>query len=425
MLPEGLLGGRVAVQLFVPVAFALFFRLRLELSQVKPTKSPSLGSGKTRKPQVAIDPRILEAIKDELDEAPKYILEVGSGLGDRSRYLAEMLGSTVVALEIDASLSSLGAQATRKAKLEDAVWHVRTDDQLSVDPQDMIEGQLYNVVIISAQFARRKGVLAWAAIALEEGGVMIVEGDLGIYGFMKFDLGMEFVRVCRGGTLESVECVRRLKQNLIAENETSVKISEPAPYLLLCGRRNDSQAPLQVRTRTMSAITFAPPQVRTRRLSSVESIKKVNLPRQIDSQGLRTRVGCICMVKSPRTGGLDISRIVVVSSSKRPGEWIVPAGHIEKGEKAKAAAEREAFEEAGVKGSIVSFLTRETDKLKGSTTDFFLMAVEELDDDFPEADHRRVFLLHIDDVLRSVFSEPVRKALFKARELLRASGAYD
>lgn len=42
-------------------------------------------------------------------------------------------------------------------------------------------------------------------------------------------------------------------------------------------------------------------------------------------------------------------------TSKRAGlsKWVIPGGGVEPGERAADAAEREVFEEAGVKGSIV------------------------------------------------------------------------
>lgn len=42
--------------------------------------------------------------------------------------------------------------------------------------------------------------------------------------------------------------------------------------------------------------------------------------------------------------------ILLVRAKKTPGDWIFPKGHIEAGETAEAAAERELAEEAGVRG---------------------------------------------------------------------------
>jgi 8-oxo-dGTP pyrophosphatase MutT (NUDIX family) len=42
--------------------------------------------------------------------------------------------------------------------------------------------------------------------------------------------------------------------------------------------------------------------------------------------------------------------ILLVRAKKTPGDWIFPKGHIEAGETAEVAAERELAEEAGVRG---------------------------------------------------------------------------
>lgn len=46
-------------------------------------------------------------------------------------------------------------------------------------------------------------------------------------------------------------------------------------------------------------------------------------------------------------------QVLLVSSSKDPEMFVVPGGGIEPTEDTLVAAEREAFEEAGVKGTIV------------------------------------------------------------------------
>lgn len=407
----------LATQIFVSAALLWWLKVKhYKQDAHKSKKAADLLDIRTH--LSSVDHRVVETIREELEEAPKFILEVGSAYGDRARHLSKVFGATVVALESDAKISTLASKATQTAKMQDNVWHIRIDEQFSIDPQDVIEGEQYDVVLISASFARRKGILAWAAIALREGGIMLVEGDLNVYRFMKSELDLQFVKVCRGGTLGSLDCIRNQVHQLIIKNESSKHIVEPPPYLLLCGSKVDSMAPLRIRPRTMSAITFAPPQHIPRRHSSVASIDKPSIPRLLNGKGQEIRVGAICMTQSKQSKGLDPTRVVAVSSSKRPGEWIVPSGHVEKGEKHQAAVEREAFEEAGVKGKIVSFLCQEVDERKNTVTDFYLLAVEEIDDDFPEAETRRVCLLHIDDLLRSIFSPAVRNALLKAKDLL-------
>jgi ADP-ribose pyrophosphatase YjhB (NUDIX family) len=49
-------------------------------------------------------------------------------------------------------------------------------------------------------------------------------------------------------------------------------------------------------------------------------------------------------------------RIMLVRARKTPADWIFPKGHIEEGETAEYAAERELAEEAGVRGESVGLV---------------------------------------------------------------------
>ncbi len=46
-------------------------------------------------------------------------------------------------------------------------------------------------------------------------------------------------------------------------------------------------------------------------------------------------------------------RILLVTARRNPSNWIFPKGHVESGETLKAAAVREAREEAGIEGKVV------------------------------------------------------------------------
>ena len=45
---------------------------------------------------------------------------------------------------------------------------------------------------------------------------------------------------------------------------------------------------------------------------------------------------------------------LLVEAQRSPGVWVLPKGHIERGESAEAAAVREVQEEAGVRATIVA-----------------------------------------------------------------------
>ena len=51
--------------------------------------------------------------------------------------------------------------------------------------------------------------------------------------------------------------------------------------------------------------------------------------------------------------GKSEPRILLVTARRNPDNWIFPKGHVESGETLKAAALREAREEAGVEGKVV------------------------------------------------------------------------
>ncbi len=51
--------------------------------------------------------------------------------------------------------------------------------------------------------------------------------------------------------------------------------------------------------------------------------------------------------------GKSEPRILLVTARRNPNNWIFPKGHVESGETLKAAAVREAREEAGIEGKVV------------------------------------------------------------------------
>lgn len=92
----------------------------------------------------------------------------------------------------------------------------------------------------------------------------------------------------------------------------------------------------------------------------------------------------------------DDSVWVMMVTSQTRKRWIFPNGNIESGETGVQAAAREAFEEAGVKGSIDKKHTIDAtigksapDGIEEVAVEFFAMEVLKQADKWPEKDERK------------------------------------
>ncbi|ETW83126.1 hypothetical protein HETIRDRAFT_417121 [Heterobasidion irregulare TC 32-1] len=95
------------------------------------------------------------------------------------------------------------------------------------------------------------------------------------------------------------------------------------------------------------------------------------------------RVVC-CAIPIARAAG----KVLVVTSRKRPDNWVLPKGGWEPTDGVlEAAALREALEEAGVRGSITRFVT--TIPTASSTYHFYELDVAALDQDWLESGERQ------------------------------------
>jgi len=95
------------------------------------------------------------------------------------------------------------------------------------------------------------------------------------------------------------------------------------------------------------------------------------------------RVVC-CAIPIARAAG----KVLVITSRKRPNYWVLPKGGWESTDVAlEAAASREAWEEAGVRGTITRFVT--TIPTAASTYHFYELDVASLDADWLESKERR------------------------------------
>lgn len=95
------------------------------------------------------------------------------------------------------------------------------------------------------------------------------------------------------------------------------------------------------------------------------------------------RVVC-CAIPISRQAG----KILVITSRKRPNNWVLPKGGWEPSDVVlEAAASREALEEAGVRGKITRFVT--TIPSPASTYHFYELDVSALDQTWMECRERR------------------------------------
>ncbi|KAI0635771.1 NUDIX hydrolase domain-like protein [Trametes polyzona] len=95
------------------------------------------------------------------------------------------------------------------------------------------------------------------------------------------------------------------------------------------------------------------------------------------------RVVC-CAIPIARAAG----KVLVITSRKRPNNWVLPKGGWEPTDGVlEAAASREALEEAGVRGTITRFVT--TIPSASSTYHFYELDVADLDHEWLESKERR------------------------------------
>ena len=103
-------------------------------------------------------------------------------------------------------------------------------------------------------------------------------------------------------------------------------------------------------------------------------------------------------------------------SNKR---WIVPKGIIEDWQSPEEAAAEEAYEEAGVRGTIIGGAVGSYEYPKWGGTcriDVFLLRVENELADWPEADFRRRRWVGVDEAMELVDNGDLRRLILMASE---------
>jgi 8-oxo-dGTP pyrophosphatase MutT (NUDIX family) len=134
-----------------------------------------------------------------------------------------------------------------------------------------------------------------------------------------------------------------------------------------------------------------------------------------------------------RAGGIvahrenGIVKYLLVTSLSNPDRWIIPAGHVEEGEKSETAALREVAEEAGVKAEIIHdlgsfeyFWDRGGWKQQIVTKIYLMRFLEALAGESPEG--RRLEFYRFEEIMKLNIWEETRRFFEKAdraaRELL-------
>ncbi|EWC47578.1 hypothetical protein DRE_03198 [Drechslerella stenobrocha 248] len=103
-----------------------------------------------------------------------------------------------------------------------------------------------------------------------------------------------------------------------------------------------------------------------------------------DTDGSRLVAGIVPLSK-------DKSKVLIIESTRKPGCWVLPKGGWETDEeKAETAAQREAWEEAGITGKVTKQLGQIRDnRSTNAMYIFFEMSVEEELSEWPEMKKRK------------------------------------
>jgi len=108
------------------------------------------------------------------------------------------------------------------------------------------------------------------------------------------------------------------------------------------------------------------------------------------------RVVC-CAIPIARAAG----KVLLITSRKRPNYWVLPKGGWESTDVAlEAAASREAWEEAGVRGTITRFVT--TIPSAASTYHFYELEVTKIDTEWLECNQRQREWVDYGEALRRI-----------------------
>ncbi|XP_031567829.1 diphosphoinositol polyphosphate phosphohydrolase 1-like [Actinia tenebrosa] len=136
-----------------------------------------------------------------------------------------------------------------------------------------------------------------------------------------------------------------------------------------------------------------------------------NSVRTYDEEGYVQRAGCLCFKTE------EEQEVLLVSSSRHPDRWVVPAGGIEPGEDSRETAIREVQEEAGVKGNLGRFLgVFQNDLSRTRTWVFVLIVTEQLETWEESRNGRKRSWFPVDKANEMLSAKPVQQRyLVKAK----------
>ncbi|NTU69012.1 MAG: NUDIX hydrolase [Chlorobiaceae bacterium] len=102
---------------------------------------------------------------------------------------------------------------------------------------------------------------------------------------------------------------------------------------------------------------------------------------------------------------------IMLITARRSGKWIIPKGHIEKGMTPAESAAKEAWEEAGVRGTvgtvpIGSYRYRRSGGLY--SVEVYPLHILEIIDDWKERAFRRRMVVSPDEALGMLFHDELR-----------------
>ncbi|KAI9357424.1 NUDIX hydrolase domain-like protein [Pilaira anomala] len=128
-----------------------------------------------------------------------------------------------------------------------------------------------------------------------------------------------------------------------------------------------------------------------------------------DKDLVRQVAGCVAF--DPKT-----NKFLVISSSKHQDVWVLPKGGWEDDETKEQAAERETYEEAGVRGTlkglIGSFMDYDISGQPKSNVWFFELEVEHILNEWPESNFRQRKWCTLEEALQYLRFKPfMQKAI--------------